>query len=252
MPADHIVASYDAELRRLNQLIAEMGGLAESQLAAAVDAFSKRDAQLASSVVEQDDRIDALETEVDNFAVRLLALRQPMASDLRTIVGAIRIASDIERIADYAANVAKRTIALSQTPPISPARAVPRMSRMVEAMIKDVLDAFVARDVEKADDVWKRDGEVDDVYSSLFRELLTYMMEDPRNIGPCTHLLFIAKNIERIGDHTTNIAEAVHYLVRGERMAMTRPKSDTSSFEVVSPGARAPTDTADKGTDDER
>ena len=236
MPADHIVASYDAELSRLNQLIAEMGGLAESQLSAAVDAFSRRDANLAARVVEQDERIDALETEVDNFAVRLLALRQPMAGDLRTIVGAIRIASDIERIADYAANVAKRTIALSQTAPIAPARAVPRMSRMVEAMIKDVLDAFVERDVEKADEVWRRDGDVDDVYTSLFRELLTYMMEDPRNISPCTHLLFIAKNIERIGDHTTNIAEAIHYLVRGERMAKTRPKSDRSSFEVVTPG----------------
>jgi len=236
--SEHIVTSYDAELSRLNRMILEMGGRAESQLAAAVNAFSRRDATLAATIVRQDDYIDALEAEIDDFAVRLLALRQPFAIDLRMVIAAIRIASDIERIADYAANVAKRTIALTKSPPIGPEKVVPRISGMVEAMIRDVLDAFVERDVEKAHAVWRRDSEVDDVYTSLFRELLTYMMEDPRNIGPCTHLLFIAKNIERIGDHTTNIAETIHYLVRGERMVEERPKSDTSSFEVVAPASQ--------------
>ncbi|MET4700173.1 phosphate transport system protein [Constrictibacter sp. MBR-5] len=230
MSQQHIVASYDAELSRLNQLIAEMGGLAESQLATAVDALSRRDSKLAANVVAQDSRVDALENEVDNFAVRLLALRQPMASDLRNIVGSIRIAADLERIADYAANVAKRTIALNQNAPVEPARAIPRMSRLVAAMIKDVLDAYVDRDVAKAIDVWGRDIEVDDAYSSLFRELLTYMMEDPRNITVCTHLLFIAKNIERIGDHITNIAETIHFAVSGQRLVQARPKTDETPF----------------------
>ena len=235
MVGEHIVRSYDDQLNRLNRLIGEMGGRAEAQLAAAVHALSRRDSTLAAQVVEQDGRIDELEAEIDELAVKLLALRQPMASDLRHVVGAIRIASDLERIADYATNVAKRTLALSQLPAAGPARGIPRMSKPVEAMIKDVLDAFMKRDVAKAVDVWKRDGEVDDIYTSLFRELLTYMMEDPRNIGACTHLLFIAKNIERIGDHVTNIAETIHSLVKGERLADARPKSDTSSFEVLAP-----------------
>ena len=234
MPQGHIVSAYDEELRRLNQLIAEMGGLAEAQLSAAVQALARRDTALATSVVEQDVRIDNLELEVDQFAVRLLALRQPMAVDLRNIVGAIRIAGDIERIADYAANVAKRSLALNQLPAVAPARSISRMSQPVEAMIKDVLDAYMHRDVEKAIEVWRRDGEVDDIYNGIFRELLTYMMEDPRNIGACTHLLFIAKNIERIGDHVTNIAEALFFLVKGQRLAEARPKGDeTSSFAVV-------------------
>ena len=140
---------------------------------------------------------------------------------------------DIERIADYGANIAKRAIALSQTPPVKPVHAIPRMARLVQAMIKDVLDAYLARDADKALDVWERDEEVDEMYTSLFRELLTYMMEDPRHITPCTHLLFIAKNIERIGDHATNIAETIHYIVTGERMEGGRPKGDSSSFQVV-------------------
>ena len=230
MANDHIVKSFDEELSRLNQLIAEMGGLAESQLATAVDALSRRDSKLAANVVAQDARVDALENEVDAFAVRMLALRQPMANDLRIIVGSIRIAADLERIADYAANVAKRAIALNQNAPVEPARAIPRMSRIVEGMIKDVLDAHIDRDIGKAVEVWRRDVEVDAAYTSLFRELLTYMMEDPRNITVCTHLLFIAKNIERIGDHTTNIAETIHYTVKGERLTELRPKSDETPF----------------------
>ena len=160
----------------------------------------------------------------------MLALRQPMARDLRSVVGALRIASDVERIADYAANVAKRAIALSQMAPVRPVFQIPRMGAVARDMTRDVLDAYVTRNVEKAIEVWNRDEELDEMYSSLFRELLTYMMEDPRNITASTHLLFIAKNIERIGDHATNIAETVHYLVVGTPLRGVRPKGDFTSF----------------------
>ena len=235
MPQDHTVRAYDEELSRLTNMIAKMGGMAEAQLALAMRAVVERDSELAAQVIEGDDKIDELEQAVDNFVMRLLALRQPMASDLRDIVSALRIAGVLERIADYAANLAKRSIALNQAPPVKPVRTVPRMGEMVQAMIKDVLDAYVARDADKAVAVWHRDGEVDELYNSLFRELLTYMMEDPRSITTCTHLLFIAKNIERIGDHTTNIAEMIFYAVRGESLKRARPKSDITSYTVVKP-----------------
>ena len=235
MVGEHIVKSFDEELKRLTNAIARMGGLAESQIAGAIQAVAKRDTDLAATIVQGDQKIDELEREVDERAIQMLALRQPMASDLRAVVAALRIASDVERIADYAANVAKRTIALAQMAPVRPAHAVPRMGRIVQEMIKDVLDAYVNRDVDKAVAVWNRDEELDEIYSSLFRELLTYMMEDPRNITASTHLLFIAKNIERIGDHATNIAETVHYLVRGVQLRTARPKGDASSFTVVGP-----------------
>jgi phosphate transport system protein len=235
MVGQHIVKSFDEKLKRLTSTITRMGGMAESQIAGAVQAVVKRDTELAASIVEGDQKIDELEREIDDQAIQMLALRQPMASDLRAVVGALRIASDVERIADYAANVAKRAIALSQMTPVRPIHALPRMARIVQEMIKDVLDAYANRDVDKAVAVWNRDEELDEIYSSLFRELLTYMMEDPRNITASTHLLFIAKNIERIGDHTTNIAETVHYLVRGVQLRAARPKGDASSFTVVRP-----------------
>ena len=215
MESQHVVKSYDEELRRLRNTITEMGGLAESQLATAIDAVVKRDSELAASVVEGDARVDQLQRDSDNLAIRLLALRQPMARDLREILAALKIASDLERVADYAANVAKRAIALNQTPPVRPVYALPRMAQLAQLLIKDVIDAYVARDADRAYAVWMRDAELDEMYSSLFRELLTYMMEDPRNISACTHLLFMAKNIERIGDHATNIAEDLYYLVHG-------------------------------------
>ena len=235
MAAEHIVKSYDEELQRLNKMIVEMGGLAESQLAAASEAVQERDSDLAARVIEDDAKVDQLERDLDNLAIRLLALRQPMARDLREIVVALKIASDLERIADYAANVAKRSIALSQSPPIQPAHALPRMARLALLLIKDVIDAYVERDADKALDVWNRDEELDEMYASLFREFLTYMMEDPRNIGACTHLLFMAKNIERIGDHATNIAENLYYLVHGTPLTQARPKGDNSSLAVVAP-----------------
>jgi len=233
--AQHIVKSYDEELKRLTNAIIEMGGAAESQLDQAIQAVARRDSELAGRVVRNDNAIDQLEEVVQTQTMRLLALRQPVARDLRDILAAIKIASDIERIGDLAANIAKRAIALNQSAPVRPVAAVPRMGKLAQQAIKDVIDAYVEQDAQKAIAVWKRDDDLDDLTSSLFRELLTYMMEDPRSISPCAHLLFIAKNIERIGDHATNIAETVHFLVMGQRPTTARPKGDTSSYEVVEP-----------------
>jgi len=233
--SEHIVKSYDEELHRLSNTIVEMGGLAESQLASAIEAVEERDSELAARVVEGDTKVDQLERDIDNLGLRLLALRQPVARDLREIFAALKIASDLERIGDYAANVAKRSIALGQSPPVQPVYALPRMAQLAQALVKDVIDAYVAHDADKAYSVWVRDREIDEMYSSLFRELLTYMMEDPRSIGACTHLLFMAKNIERVGDHATNIAENLYYLVHGTPLIELRPKGDYSSLEVVVP-----------------
>jgi phosphate transport system protein len=231
-PTDHIVKSFDEDLKRLNNVIAEMGGLAEAQLTRAVEALVRRNSELATQVVQDDKRIDALETDVGQMTVRMLALRQPMAQDLREVVAAIKIASDIERIGDYAKNIAKRAIVLSAVAPMKPAASIPRMSQLALQIIKDVLDAYIEKDAEGARAAWRRDEEVDEMYNSLFREMLTYMMEDPRNIGPCTHLLFIAKNIERIGDHATNVAEIVYFLVHGRSLDEERPKGDTTNVPI--------------------
>ena len=237
MPTDHshIVKSFDEELAHLSDLISRMGGLAETQLEQSIEALQKRDSTLAETAIENDRKIDVLHAEVDEMAIRLLALRQPMAGDLRHIVTGLKIAPIVERIGDYAKNVAKRAVALNQMPPVKPLFTIPRMGRMVREMTKDVLDAFANNDVAKAHEVWIRDAEVDDMYDSLFRELLTYMMEDPRNITPCTHLLFVARNIERIGDLATNIAELIHYQVEGVILDEDRPKTDQASVTVVEP-----------------
>lgn len=232
----HIVKSFDEELAHLADLISRMGGLAETQLETAIEALQKRDSELAAEVIEGDIKIDELHAEIDELTIRLLALRQPMATDLRHIVTGLKLAPLVERIGDYAKNVAKRAIALNQMPPVKPLFTIPRMGRMVRTMINDVLDAFANNDVAKARDVWHRDAEVDDMYDSLFRELLTYMIEDPRNITPCTHLLFVARNIERMGDLATNIAEFIHYQVEGVALDATeRPKVDRASVTVVEP-----------------
>ncbi len=235
MASEHVVKSYDEELNRLNNAITQMGGLAESQLAAAIEAVIDRDSHLAATVVEGDHRVDELEREVDGMAVRLLALRQPMARDLREILAALKIAADLERICDYAANVAKRSIVLNQSPPVKPIYALPRMVKFAQKLITDVIDAYVERDAQKAVDAWMRDEELDEMYSGLFRELLTYMMEDARNITASTHLLFMAKNIERVGDHATNIAETVYFLVHGVPLNQARPKSDRSTVPSQQP-----------------
>ena len=229
----HIVKAFDEQLNLLDSKIAEMGGMAESLVADAIDALARRDEELAAEVVAGDRRLDALEYEVNDLSLRLLALRQPMADDLRAVIAGLKISSDLERIGDLATNVAKRAMTVSRVPPVTSTLTIVRMGVIVQAMIKSALDAYIARDAGKAVDVWERDEEVDQLHTSLFRELLTYMMEDPRNISPCAHLLFVAKNIERIGDHVTNIAERVYFLVRGEPLETERPKEDDSSFTVV-------------------
>jgi len=233
MTSEHIVRAFDEDLNKLDNIIAEMGGLAEQQLADAIEAMVRRDSTLAEQVIASDKRIDALEKEVDELAVKMLALRQPMAEDLRVVITALKTSGIVERIGDYAKNIAKRSVAISQTPPIGPTKTIARMGAQVQAMIKNVLDAYVARDADKADLVRESDSEVDLLHTSLFREILTYMMEDPRNISSCTHLLFVAKNIERIGDHATNIAENVHFLVHGSLPSEKRTKDDQSSYTIV-------------------
>jgi phosphate transport system protein len=232
---EHLVKSYDQELKRLGNLITEMGGIVESQVADSAIAIMQRDAEVATHVVETDPRVDALEREVEQFVIRLLALRQPVASDLRNIVAALKITGDLERIGDYAANVAKRSIVLSQFQLPLSLSGLGHMAQLVQANLKMIIDAVSESDAEKAIQVWRSDQMIDDLYNTVFRELITYMMEDPRNITPCTHLLFIAKNLERIGDHATNIAETVHYAVTGEPLTEARPKGDTSAYAVVRP-----------------
>jgi phosphate transport system protein len=218
MATDHIVKSYDEHITLLTRKILEMGGLVERQIARAIQALVERDVEQANRVIEDDDQIDLMEEEIDQFAIRLLATRQPMASDLRLIAMAMKISNDLERIGDYATNIAKRCERLAKEPPVKPLYTIPRMAQISQAMVKDVLDAYVERDADKAIAVWRRDDEVDDLFTSLFRELLTYMMEDARNISPCIDLIFVAKNLERIGDHATNIAEKIHYIIHGQRI----------------------------------
>ncbi|MGE5505383.1 MAG: phosphate signaling complex protein PhoU [Actinomycetota bacterium] len=221
---EHTVKSYDEELSHLAGIISRMGGIAEAQLAAALQALTERDAELAGRVVAGDGRIDELEHEVQSFTVRLLALRQPMAVDLRHIVAALKISGELERVGDYAANVAKRSLALAGQPNLEAVGRLGQLGTLVQAMLKDVLDAYSDQDVDKAVAVWRRDEEADQAYNALFGELIAAMMADPRTITAGTHLMFMAKNIERIGDHATNIAEVVHFLVRGVTIQGERPK----------------------------
>ena len=230
---DHIIKSYDAELTRLTAEIVRMGELSVKQLEAAIDVVERRDERAAQRVVDNDDAIDQMEHDISHDVVRLLALRAPMAGDLRNVFAALRIASDIERIGDYAANVAKRSIPLSMAPPVAPTRGLRHLAEMAATATREVLAAYRDGNVENAHRVWKNDVVLDEAYTGYFRELLTYMMEDPRNIGLCTHLLFGAKNIERIGDHATNIAETVHYLVRGVALTDDRPKGDKTSTTLI-------------------
>jgi phosphate transport system protein len=224
---EHTVKSYEDELNALMAECARMGGLAEAQVADSLDAVVRRDRAVADSVVARDERLDDLEADIERKAIRLIALRQPMANDLRRTVGAMKIAMNLERIGDLAKNISKRTVVILEAEPVTPAtRSIERMGRLVVARLKEVLDAYTASEVERAVAVWSRDDEVDEHYNSLFRELLTYMMGDPRTITACAHLLFIAKNLERIGDHATNIAEIVHYEITGEEMMSKRPKTD--------------------------
>lgn len=223
---DHILKKYDDELKRLTGEILHMGEIAARQLDAAMDVLERRDSTAARVVIAGDLAIDALEHDIGHDVVRLLALRQPMARDLREILASLRIASDIERIGDYAANAAKRSIALNEAPAIAPVPGLSALARLAGEMLREVLIAYRDRDSERALAVRARDAELDAMYTSLFRELLTYMAEDPRSISSSIHVLFIAKNLERTGDHATNIAENVCFIVNGEQPGSEREKRD--------------------------
>ena len=234
--ADHTVRAYDKELDALGLRIAEMGGIAEKMVIDAMDALGTVDAALAQRVVTADPRLDALQRDIEEHAILTIARRQPMGVDLREIIGAIRIASDLERVGDLAKNIAKRTLK------IGPEARVPRavvglkhMNELATEQMKDVLDAYAQRDIELAQAVWTRDAELDALEDSVFRDLLTHMMEDPRNISFCAHLLFCSKNIERIGDHATNIAETVFYVVTGTSLPTDRPKGRSEASAALAP-----------------
>lgn len=236
MPSEHIMRTFDEELRSLTNQIGGMGGYAERMVDQGVAALVSGDTDLARKVIADDAFLDERERELGEKAVVLIAKRQPMAADLREIVGAIRISGDLERIGDLGKNIAKRTPAVAETrQPARLFRGVSSLSELALTQLKDVLDGYASRSADKIIRMRDRDDEIDAVYTSLFRELLTYMMEDPRNITACTHLIFCAKNIERIGDHATNIAETVYHIITGETMPSERPKEDKSHAVVARP-----------------
>jgi phosphate transport system protein len=227
---EHTAKAFDVDLQELARMVAEMGGLAEKQVADAIDALARRDTDRAQRTVAADFAIDTLQREIEEKAVLTIARRQPMAVDLREIVGALRVANDLERIGDLAKNIGKRVLALdSEFHPPKLIRGVEHMGALVLAQLKDVLDSYARHDLKKAMVVWNGDEQIDAMCTSLFRELLTYMMEDPRNITFCIHLMFCAKNIERMGDHATNVAETVYYMIEGHEIADQRPKGDTTT-----------------------
>jgi phosphate transport system protein len=234
----HTVKAYGDELNQLTAEVVRLGGLAEAQVADAVESVARRDVALARAVIERDHKLDALHRDIERKAIRLIALRQPVASDLRRTLGSMKLAVDLERTGDLASNIAKRSLVLADGEPIQPlTRSIERMGRLVSNRLREVLDAYTASEVQRALSVWASDDEVDEHYNALFRELLTYMMADPRTITACTHLLFMAKNLERIGDHATNIAESVHYEVVGEEIQGDRPRF------TPTPGVDSPTPT---------
>ncbi|OBQ67914.1 phosphate signaling complex protein PhoU [Mesorhizobium erdmanii] len=227
MQSVHIMSAYDEELKYLSKRIAAMGGHAERMVEQAVAALVNADPGLAQKVIRDDAVLDEGQREIDDKAIIIIAKRQPMATDLREIVGAIRISADLERVGDLGKNVAKRVVAvIDGRQPTSLFRGLEALANLALTQLKEVLDVYASRSVEKIGFVRDRDDQIDAMYTSLFRELLTYMMEDPRNITSCTHLLFCAKNIERIGDHATNIAETIYYIVTGDQMPAERPKGD--------------------------
>ena len=224
---EHIVKSYEDELNSLTAEVARMGGLTEAQIADSMAAVTKRNQELATQVVVRDEKLDEAERDIERKTIRLIALRSPVADDLRRAVAAMKVANNLERCGDLAKNIAKRTLVIIETDPLTPlTRAIDRMGKLVLGRLSSVLDAYTRSDLERALAVWSQDDEVDEHYNALFRELLTYMMGDPRTITACAHMLFVAKNLERIGDHATNIAEIVHYEITGEEMISARPKTD--------------------------
>ena len=234
IPGTHTVSAFDEDLGFLTQSIADMGGHAERMLAQAVEALDTGDMDLAAKVIADDKWLDQAERDVDEKAVLVIARRQPMAHDLREIIGSIRIAADLERVGDLGKNIAKRVSAVQEfTQPRQLMHGIEKLSELARRQLAAVLDAYATRSIDNLDDVRDRDEEIDAMHTSLFREMLTYMMEDPRTISSCTHLLFCAKNIERIGDHATNVAETLHYIVTGEQMPPERPKGDRAAVVTV-------------------
>ncbi|MGA0599473.1 phosphate signaling complex protein PhoU [Caulobacter sp. KR2-114] len=224
---EHTVRAYDEELDAITAELSRMGGLAEAEVTDAIRAISRRDVALAQAVIGRDAKLDELETDIERKAIRLIAIRQPVADDLRRTVAAMKISMNLERCGDLAKNIAKRALVIAESEPLSPlTRSIERMGELVAGRLKDVLDAFAARDLDRAVQVRERDKEVDEHYDAIFRELLTYMMGDPRTITSCAHLLFVAKNLERIGDHATNIAEILYYEITGIELTEQRPKWD--------------------------
>jgi len=239
MQTMHIVSAYDEELAYLARRIAAMGGHAERMVEQSIAALVNADAGLAQKVIADDAVLDDGQREIDDKAIVVIARRQPMATDLREIIGAIRISADLERVGDLAKNVAKRVVAVTEArQPTSLFRGIEALAELALTQLKDVLDIYATRAVDRIGFVRDRDDQIDAMYTSLFRELLTYMMEDPRNITPCTHLLFCAKNVERIGDHATNIAETIYHIATGEQMPVERPKGDKTD-RVMAPGTIA-------------
>jgi phosphate transport system protein len=223
----HIVTAFDADIKELQRKIAEMGGIAERMLSDAMEAIEKRDIVLAQQIIQTDSRLDGLQRDIDERSILTIARRQPMAVDLREIFVVSQIAGDIERVGDLVKNIGKRVIAMEgHFPPKNLLNGLRNMTLMSLGQFKAVLDAYMNKDLDAAMAVWSNDGDIDKLYNSLFRELLTYMMEDPRNITYCTHLLFSAKNMERVGDHATNIAERIYYVVTGDALTTKRPKGD--------------------------
>ncbi len=233
---DHTAKAFDADLSELSSKISQMGRLAEKQIRDAIEALEKRDIALAKLVIAAGDQIDALQRDIEDKAVITIARRQPVAVDLRDIVGALRISNDLERIGDLAENIAKRVLLLSDALPLNSVMLqLHRMSELVLSQLSQVLQSYEHRDVAAALEVWRKDQEVDALHASIYRELLTYMMENPRNITFCTHVLFCSKNVERMGDHATNIAETVYYFVEGKPLSQERPKADVTSKDVLPP-----------------
>lgn len=230
----HTVRAYGDELNQITADIARMGGLAEAQIADAIEAVSRRDTALAQGVIARDIKLDDLQREIERKVIRLIALRQPVATDLRRAVAAMKIATDLERTGDLARSIAKRSLSLAEAEPLAPlTRSIERMGKLVAKRMKTVLDAYTTAEVAGALDVWSHDDDVDEHYNALFRELLTYMMADPRTITSCAHLLFMAKNLERIGDHATNIAEMIHYEVTGDELDAVRPRQSASDADLA-------------------
>jgi phosphate transport system protein len=231
--AEHILKSFDDELTRLNSAMARMGQLSQTQLAGAIDSLLLRDTAVAARVVRDDFEVDALERELDARAIRVLALRQPIARDLREVLSALRIGIEFERICDFAANIAKRAIALNRHSPDEWINEIAELGNLALKLVTDVGIAFRDRDAEKALAVWAQDEQLDDMYTGIYRRLIDFMKTDAQRVPIGAHLLFIAKNIERVGDHATNIAEAVYYLVKGENIEGPRPKGDKSSLDQI-------------------